>query len=133
TGGGLGRPLFAAFLNEAAEALGDDRLRSLGAQYADLGRAWSDLADAAHPDTVPPMRQAKSLIAERAELTHGGGSPDEIRALRQQLEELSRAARERFPLDEGDCDALRAGLQERVRALYGGEVAAHARLGELVG
>jgi hypothetical protein len=132
TGGGLCRPLFADFLTEAAEALGDQRLRALGEQYAALGRAWSDLADAALPDGMPTTRAAKSLIAEKAELTHSGGSPEEIRALRQRLEELGRAARERFPLGEAACATLRADLQERVMALYEGEVAAHARLGELV-
>jgi len=63
TGGGLSRPLFAEFLEEAGQALGSRSLRALGEQYVDLGRAWSALADAALPDDVAAMREAKELLA----------------------------------------------------------------------
>src|SRR5205085_8659120 len=57
TGGGLCRPLFADFLVEAATALARPRLRILAEQYQELGRRWSDLADAALPDDVPAMKE----------------------------------------------------------------------------
>src|SRR3982750_3396646 len=70
TGGGLSWPLFAEFLGKAAEALGRKPMRIVADQYAELGRAWSALADAALPDDVPAMREAKELLARRAELMH---------------------------------------------------------------
>jgi hypothetical protein len=132
TGGGLCRPLFADFLTEAAGALRDPALRGLAARYAELGRGWSALADAALPDDVPAFREAKALCARKAELTRRGGSPDEVRAAWDRLGELERRAASRFPLPDGRCAELRASLQARVLALYEGEVAAHTALGEAV-
>ena len=52
TGGGLMRPLYAEFFREAAEALDDEAFVPLAEMYAELGRQWSDLADAALPNDV---------------------------------------------------------------------------------
>jgi butirosin biosynthesis protein H-like/uncharacterized protein DUF4872 len=130
TGGGLCRPLFAESLLEAAEALGSASLRTLGERYAELGRAWSDLADVALPDDVPPMREAKDLLARRSELLHSDGPPatDAVRASWQRLDELATAAEQTFPLSFGAAEDLRVDLQRRVRAIYAAEVAAHATL-----
>jgi hypothetical protein len=132
TGGGLCRPLFADFLREAAGALARPRLRALAEQYAELGRGWSDLADAALPDAVPAMKEAKDLYARRSELTHAGAAPDEVRAVWKRLGELSDAAREQFPLSEAASADLRADLQARLRALYDAERAAAAAIDETV-
>lgn len=128
TGGGLCRPLFAEFLQEAAAAIKQPALAALGEQYAELGRQWSALAEAALPDDVPLMRQAKDLAVRRAELLHNGAEAEEVRAVWVQLGELAGQAREQFPLTEADVTALRAQLQTRVLALYEGEVAAQAAL-----
>ena len=116
TGGGLSRPLFAEFLVEAGEALGQKPLRTLGERYAELGRDWSALADAALPDDVPAMREAKDVLARRAELLHSDG-PEATAAVReswQRLDELARSAQERFPLSDAAAADLRAALQRRL-------------------
>jgi hypothetical protein len=130
TGGGLSRPLFTGFLSEAGEALGSKPLRVLADRYADLGRDWSALADAALPDDVPAMREAKNLLPRRAELLHSDGSEstEAVRQSWQRLDALARAAQEQFPLSESAVADLRADLQRRVLALHEGEVAAHAAL-----
>jgi hypothetical protein len=124
TGGGLCRPLFADFLAEAGQALRRPELARLAERYAALGRDWSELADAALPDDIPELREAKGLYLRKAELLHAGGPPDEVRAAWRRLDELAQAAAERFPLSDAACAELRAGLRERVLALYDGEVAA---------
>src|SRR5262249_1728594 len=68
TGGGLGRPMMAEFLAEAAGALKQPALKSLSTDNAALGRAWSDLADAALPDDVTEFAEAKKLMARSTEL-----------------------------------------------------------------
>ena len=132
-GGGLSRPLFAEFLDEASEGIGDSRLKSLSNRYAEIGKAWSDLAEAALPSEVPAFREAKELHVSKAELTNSGGSIDEIRACWTRLGELRQQMCEHFPLTEAECDALRAGLQSRIRALYEAEVAARDALREVMG
>lgn len=135
TGGGLSRPLFAEFLGEAGEALGSEPLRALGERYAELGRQWTELADAALPDDVPAMHEAKQLIARRSELLHSDvpASADDVRAAWQRLDELAAAAAARFPLSEGAAADLRADLKRRVLALHAIEVAAHEELTAIVG
>jgi hypothetical protein len=132
SGGGLCRPLFAEFLTEAADACADSRLGELATRYGELGRAWSALADAALPDEVAAFREAKELLARKAELINSGGSPDEIAAVWARLSELRRQVREEFPLSEADCDDLRAALQARVRALYEEETATRDALDQVI-
>jgi len=132
TGGGLCRLLFADFLAEAADALDRPRLRSLAERYAELGRGWSDLADAALPDAVPAMKAAKELYARRSELVAAGAPADDVRSVWKQLDDLGVAARETFPLSDADCVELRAGLQARLRSLSDAEQAAAAELDEAI-
>ncbi len=131
TGGGLCRPIFSEFLLEAAAATGIDALRTLGELYADLGRRWSELADAALPDDAPIFREAKQLLTRKVELTHGGGDAEleEVRRAWRRLGELKAQARAEFPLTDSECRDLRAGLQARVLRLYESEVAARAAVG----
>ena len=130
TGGGLSRPLFAEFLDEAAQALGSRTLGALGEQYADLGRVWSELADAALPDDVAPMREAKELLARRSEHMHSDGpaAAEEVRLAWRRLDELAKEADAKFPLSDASAADLRADLQRRVLALYDGELRAHEAL-----
>jgi len=122
TGGGLCRPLFADFFREASGV--DPALRDLAERYADLGQQWSALASAALPEDVPAFKEAKDLLAAKAELGASGGSPDEIRAVWDRLNELEQAARDQFPLSDSECEDLRVALKERVLSLHSGEVAA---------
>jgi hypothetical protein len=128
SGGGLCRPMFAAFLEEAAEYLADARLTSLAGTYADLGRRWSELADAALPDAVPQFREARGLCVRKAELTAAG---DRGERCQQRLDEV-QAGSQAFPLSEEACTELRRGLQERILDLYDREMAAHAALGAIL-
>jgi hypothetical protein len=131
TGGGLCRPIFSDFLFEGAAATGIDALHALGEQYADLGRRWSELADAALPDEVPAFREARRLLTRKVELTHGGAGTEleEVRQAWKRLDELKTQARAEFPLNESECRDLRAGLQARILALHQAEVAARAAIG----
>jgi len=127
-GGGLSRPIFAESLQEAADALHDPSLRTLAGRYSELGQHWSDLAAAALPDDVPTFREAKALHARKAQLTRSGANPEEIRAVWGQIGELGRQVGEKFPLTDAECAELRVRLQQRIRAIYEEEMAAHAAL-----
>jgi hypothetical protein len=131
TGGGLCRPMMAEFLSEASESLNDAKLREPSKRYADLGKQWADLANAALPANVPAMKQARELYARKAELTSNGSmeSADEIRAVYEQLAVLHKQAGEQFPLSANDADALRQDLQQRIRKVHADEVAARDALG----
>ncbi|MGE0886576.1 MAG: DUF4872 domain-containing protein [Blastocatellales bacterium] len=128
TGGGLCRPMFAEFLQEAGAVLKDSRLTALSEQYAALGQQWSELAEAALPDDVPLMRSAKELLTRRRELLHDGAAVEDVRAVWHELGEMAKRASQQFPISAADCAELRAQLRQRVLALYEGEVAAQSAL-----
>jgi hypothetical protein len=135
TGGGLCRPLFAEFLEEAGAALADRRLTALAARYAELGREWTALADAALPDEVPAFRQAKELLGRKVEAESAEAGPqDSARTECQKaMDECAARMKEGFPLDATRSTALRRELKRRVTALYEGEVAALAELTKAAG
>jgi len=133
SGGGLSRPLFSDFLREANEANAlDSSLAPLIETYAELGQKWSELADAALPDDVPIMREAKELTARRSELTLSGGSSDEVRAVWEELDVLAAKVKESFPLSESESEDLRADLKKRLLALHAAEEAALNLIGQYV-
>jgi hypothetical protein len=126
TGGGLCRPMFAEFLAEAGSVLDDPALTRAGERYAELGREWSALAEAALPAAVPAFRKAGEALARLGELYHseGAGATDEIRECWAKIEAIGAKIGKAFPLGEAECDALLRDLQGRVRALHAGELAA---------
>lgn len=134
TGGGLMRPLYADFFQEAAHALGDDAFLPLAEVYGELGRMWSELADAALPDSVAPLKEAKDLLAQREEvfLSEGAGATKKIKDIWSQLSAAEQALGQDFPLTDGESAQLRAELQGRIRDIYAKECAAQEALGQLV-
>lgn len=124
TGGGLCRPIFAEGLADGASRFKLPALLPLATQYAELGRQWSALADLALPDSAPACREAKALLARKAELTLSGGDPAEIRECWQSLDRLAAEARKRFPLSATEAAALRSALRERLLAIHSAEVVA---------
>jgi hypothetical protein len=132
TGGGLSRPTFAACLLEAADIFGGEKWRSLAQRYSELGQRWSELADLALPNQVPLFRDAKKLLARKAELINSGGSEKEIGSIWSELEQLGRQAAANFPLPADDGFELRQKLKEHVVVLYDNEFAAQQELGRLL-
>jgi hypothetical protein len=129
TGGGLCRPIFAEFLREAADALGQTPLAMLAERYAELGSDWSELADAALPDDVGMLCEAKQLLTQKAELLHSGAPMADVQATWQRLGELEARSHEEFPLSNEAYRELRVQLRARIAALYEREAAALAELG----
>jgi hypothetical protein len=135
TGGGLSRPMFAEFLAEVSQLPGLQRLRDVGDRYSQLGASWTELAAAALPPKVAAFEKARELLTSQAELRSTGGAANERPKadLCERLAELTKAARDEFPLSQAQTDALLKNLQQRVLALYEGEVAAHAALAQSLG
>ncbi|MEE8395185.1 MAG: BtrH N-terminal domain-containing protein [bacterium] len=135
SGGGLMRPLFAQFLVEAGDLLGESWMRELSRHYAALGSDWQALAEAALPDGVPILRETKTLIAARESALRRGGTaaPPKIRAAWSRLDEIAEQMRTDFPLAPGDADHLLADLQGRIAAIHEQEIAGWEALGAGLG
>jgi hypothetical protein len=102
---GAMRPLYADFLDEAADLLDDTTLREAAARYAEAGALWSELADTAVSGSLAGYRP---LVERRLELLLGGGDPDEMRDLARRTEALTRV----LDLSEADRLAELDGLAE---------------------
>lgn len=73
TGGALFRSLFAGFLDEAAELLGDRALADAGGTYGRLSEAWIELARSARgPDPAAAHAGCLELVWEIRALEHEG-------------------------------------------------------------
>src|SRR5690606_165829 len=122
TGGGLCRGIFAEGLKDLGQA-------EPAKAYAALARAWSEAAAAALPDEVAPCREARELIARKAELVRSGAPAAEVRSCWERLDKLAKEARKQFPLSAAAAAELRGTLAARIRAIHADEVAALALLG----
>ncbi len=120
SGGGLLRPLYASFLSEAAEALGDDRFREPADRYRALGARWTALARSALPAEVPAFAEARALHdAIAGQLAdQGAGAQEGLRASRTRLQQLAIAAGNAFPLTAADTDALLGSLADQLHDIH---------------
>lgn len=118
TGGGLMRPLYAAFLEEAAALLGKAELSRVASLYRKLGSEWSAFADFLLPK---PFAESKTAMARLAsgDATQG----ERLRALREAP----------FPWSDAEVGSFREELAGRLGALYEREVAVSRELIEVVG
>jgi hypothetical protein len=134
-GGGLCRPLFAEFLDDAAGILRDRRLDDAAAGYRALGTRWTEFANAALPAGVPLFDKARKLMAKRAELRGGTVDAKALDALTKaeaSLQALAMEAGDCFPLSEEQAAALRSDLAARLRELYREEARLHDLVGQTV-
>lgn len=129
TGGGLFRPLYAAFLKEAAREMRRPRLLAAARTYATLGERWRELARAALPDRVPALRQARVLLSRRERLVARGGATlaERMEAWRRD-KARAEARMRRTPLDHAEAMTLLTDLSERIEELHAAETRAAREL-----
>ncbi len=126
TGGGGFRPLYAAFLDEAASILGNDALRAMADQYRALGEQWTALANALLPAGVAALARTRALLdrKQRALAERGPAGVDDVRAANAELADIAASMAAGFVLDDAACDALYADVAARLQAILDGETAA---------
>ena len=130
-GSGALRGLYAAFLEEAAGVLANDRLLPAAELYRSLAERWRLFAEAALPDEVPEFAETKSLLRQRhAAILQGGEAWQAGRPQTEALRALSARLNLDFPLDDAGVQRLFAGLQEHLRGLYEAETTALQALKE---
>jgi hypothetical protein len=123
TGGGLMRPMYAEFLEEAGEATRNRALIECAAEYRKLGESWRRLAEAALPSTIKPFKRVKDLRRKRVEVFHDEGAEGlaQNRKSWEELADIERNLTKRFPLKEKETRDLLCGLRDEIVALAAGE------------
>lgn len=118
-GGGL-RGMYANFLNEAAEVIGNPGLVESSEQYQQLKDMWSQLAESALPDEIEIFKETKELLIQRENriLLQGSNSLDEISPINDRLHEIKGELNDHFPLNEKDTMQLFSNLQTQISELF---------------
>ncbi len=134
TGGGLFRPMFADFLDEAAKVTGRKTLGKCADTYRALADDWTSLAEALLPNKVAPFRKTKQLMRKRRKLylDKGTKAATQINKAGDDLREIEADMLKSFPLDEAARGDLLASLSDRIAAVHDAEKAAADALAQCV-
>jgi hypothetical protein len=135
TGGSAFRSMYAAFLEEAAEAIRKPKLNDAAKHYRELASLWSQLAHSALPDSVKAFKDARELRLRKMQLFNlqGATAVNEIKKVNARMLAIKASMKEKFPLNEGETNALLSGLSKRVGEIHKAEVSAAMGLKKLVG
>lgn len=117
---GAERGLYADFLDEAAQILGKAALQTAAAQFRKSCDAWTALAEAMLPDSVPVFAEARDLLLRRHSVfvEQGSAGVETIRGIKARLTEIGAMMDKDFPLSPAEAATLRQDLSERVLHIY---------------
>ncbi|MGE0529367.1 MAG: DUF4872 domain-containing protein [Bdellovibrionales bacterium] len=122
--GGLLRPIYADFLDEAAQITGRKPLSDLAEDYRNLANLWTALAEHALPSKIKSFKQTKDLLRKKLKLfTEKGekghqGIEDASAKLRQLEVEINL----KMPLQGQEADQLLQELRQEILVLHAAEV-----------
>lgn len=68
TGGSAFRPMYARFLDEAAEIISEPELKAVAKELREAGKVWGDIAVAYLPDSWPNLARIRGLLFEKDKL-----------------------------------------------------------------
>lgn len=132
TTGGLLRPLYAEFLDEAAELTNRPALRNCAARYRDLAGDWTRLAHAMLPSRVAPLKRTRQLLLDlrKAWLRKTSAADKRRQQIMAELMTIEREQAASFALDQPAMDELLTDLQQQLLALHAAETTAAEMLAQ---
>jgi hypothetical protein len=121
-GGGL-RRMYGDFLSEAAPLLNIAALHDAANQYKALGDQWAAFADAVLPDSISPLGQTRTLMAQKYALLieQGGEGFEQVAELSQQLSDMEAELNRDLPLSSKETANLFSEMQAHLYSLYAAE------------
>lgn len=130
TSGGCLRGLYAEFLDQAADLLGEPKLRAVGDRFRDVAAQWHELAELAVPVDQPEFARIRELTATVIESVQvdGDAGAGEARAASEELWSLRAKLGNGTPWSQEQLETWRADLSSGVTAIYEAERAAIAEL-----
>ncbi|MBU7046057.1 MAG: DUF4872 domain-containing protein, partial [Theionarchaea archaeon] len=131
TGGSSFRPMYARFLREASPQ-GYPELDEVAYIFEDSGKIWSEIADAALPDSWDVFKRTKALIIQKNRIfeEQKEGALQKMLEINAELEDLMVEAVKH--LQEKDVQPLLANMQEKILELYEIETKAVHKLNEVI-
>jgi hypothetical protein len=132
TGGSAFRPMYARFLREASVLLDNPKLNEVAVLYEDAGKVWSEIAEAALPDSWPALKRTRELTFEKNRIfeEHNPGAVQKMLQINVEMDDIMNDAVKE--LEERDLRPLLTGLQQKIMKLHDIESTAISRLNEVI-
>ncbi|HEX9988983.1 MAG TPA: DUF4872 domain-containing protein [Chloroflexia bacterium] len=123
TGGSGMRSMYAAFLDEAGDALGSNSLKELAVQYDQAAWLWSAMSAAALPNSVPLLRRTRQLLTLKAELfeEQGGDALPAMLEVNEELAEIKQQMGEDFAQRPNMVKGILSDLRRHIEGVYQAE------------
>lgn len=124
TGGGLFRPLYAQFLDEAAVLTGKKTLHACAELYRRLGVRWQEVAGSFLDDTIPEFARTKELLNQRRSLLENEGfsAHARLQEILNELTDIDTRMLDEFPLSDKASVRLLNKLAEELEGVYEAEM-----------
>jgi hypothetical protein len=132
TGGGAFRHMYAQFLRESSSILNEPKLNEVAALFDISGKAWTETANAALPDSWPLLKKARELSIEKNILfrEQNQGALEAMQKINLEAEQAMDEASEE--LQKKDITPLLANLRQKILAVYQTEEKAFQALSAFV-
>lgn len=134
TGGGLYRPMYADFLDEAAKITGRNGLKKMATIYRDLGAQWTAFAENLLPNKPKIFKQTRELLSKKCQMLEGKGEKNRKGYLDtlHKLAELEKEAEATRAVTWEGTEQLREDLSEQIQGLQEQELSAAEKMAEIV-
>ncbi|KYK36629.1 MAG: BtrH N-terminal domain-containing protein [Theionarchaea archaeon] len=132
SGGSSFRLMYAKFLREASSILDNPKLDEVAAFYEESGRIWSEIAEAALPDSWPTLGKARELMFEKNKIfeEQKQGALQKMLKINAELDDLMEKAVKEF--QEKDLQPLLTNMQQKILELHDIESKAIHTLNEVI-
>jgi hypothetical protein len=123
TGGSGMRSMYAAFLDEAGDALASSSLKDMAGQYDQAAWLWSAMSAAALPNSVPLLRRTRQLLTLKSELfeEQGGDALPAMLEVNEQIAEIKQQMAEEFTQRPNMARGILADLRHHIQGVYQAE------------
>jgi hypothetical protein len=118
--GGGEREVYAQFLDEAGDILGNPALTEIAQQFRTSAHAWDELAAALLPGEVPLFKETRELMLDKHHsfLNRGNAALDDIHKNNDRLDEIMNQVSQEFPLTNVEATELNASVSEKVLEIH---------------
>ncbi len=118
TGGSAFRPMYAQFLKEVSSMLDRSDLSDVAELFESSGKAWSEVANTALPDSWPTLKKIRELLFEQSRVfeEQKPGTLENLMEINQEFDDLRHVAAKN--LQEDDIAPLLVNLREKILESY---------------
>ncbi|MFX0117245.1 MAG: DUF4872 domain-containing protein [Candidatus Hodarchaeota archaeon] len=121
--GGALRSVYADFLNEASDVIGEPELPKVALRYREVASQWKGLAKAALPDSLDLFQEVRLAMEQWADIfvTKGQSAQPELEEIGEKLVALRKQVVESWTPYDRDILNLLEDLKKRLLSIYKGE------------